>query len=152
MEFINKNLPRNAKVLFIGEGRSFYIDRAPVVSSAHDLTPIVEFAKSSNSANELYLKIKKEGITHIFFNMGEAIRLGRSYKMFQWDEKSLNVYNEFWKTYIKEIFNKDEIINGNFVNRVAVYEILPEKEAAIPHAPPVNLMTEIVVKNINLPK
>jgi len=149
MEFINKNLPKNAKVLFIGEGRSFYIDRIPVVSSAHDLTPIVEFAKSSNSADELYLKIKQEGITHIFFNMGEAIRLGKSYKMFQWDEKSLAVYNEFWKKYVKEIFNKDEMINGNFANRVSVYEILPEKEAAIPHTPPFNLMTEIVVKNIN---
>ncbi|MBI5572938.1 MAG: glycosyltransferase family 39 protein [Elusimicrobia bacterium] len=148
-EFINKNLPKDAKVLFIGEGRSFYIDRMPIVSSAHDLTPIVEFAKSSKSADELYLKIKQEGITHIFFNMGEAIRLGKSYKMFQWDEKSLDVYNEFWKKYVKEIFNKDEVINGNFANRVAVYEILSEKEAAIPHVPPFNLMTEVVVKNIN---
>jgi len=152
MEFINKNLPKDAKVLFIGEGRSFYVDRMPVVSSAHDLTPIVEFAKSSNSADELYLKIKQKGITHIFFNLGEAIRLGKSYRMFQWDEKALSVYNEFWKKYVKEIFNKDEMINGNFANRVAVYEILSEKEAIIPHTPPFNLMTEIVVKNLNLPK
>lgn len=152
MEFINKNLPDKAKVLFIGEGRSFYVDRMPVVSSAHDLTPIVEFAKSSKSADELQLKIKQEGITHIFLNMGEAIRLGKSYKMFQWDDKSLDIYNEFWKKYVKEIFNKDEIINGNFANRVAVYEILPEKEAIIPHVPPFNLMMEVVVKNINLQK
>ncbi|MFH1541152.1 MAG: hypothetical protein ABID79_04800 [Elusimicrobiota bacterium] len=148
MEFINKNLPKNAKVLFIGEGRSFYIDRVPVVSSAHDLTPIVEFAKSSNSADELYLKIKQEGITHIFFNIGEAIRLGKSYRIFQWDKKSLDVYNEFWKKYIKEIFNKDEMINGNFANRVVVYEILSEKDALIPHTPPLNIMTEIVLKNL----
>jgi len=148
MEFVNKNLPKDAKVLFIGDGRSFYIDRIPVVSSAHDMTPIVEFSKSSKSAAELHLKIKQEGITHIFFNMGEAIRLGKSYKMFQWDEQSLKVYDEFWKKYVKEIFNKDEMISGNFANRVAVYEILSEKEAVIPHIQPFNLMTEIVVKNL----
>jgi len=148
-DFINKNLPPDAKILFIGEGRSFYIDRVPVVSSAQDLTPIVEFAKRSGTADELYKDLKRQGITHIFFNLVEAIRLGRSYGMFNWDEKSLTVYNEFWKKYVKEIFSKDEINSGHFVNRVSVYEILNEEEAAIPHTPPLNLMTEIVVKNIN---
>ena len=152
MEFINKNLPGDSKVLFIGDGRSFYIERIPVVSSAQDMTPLVEWAKSSKTGDELYEKLKDEQITHIFFNMGEAIRLGASYRMFPWNEKSLNVYNEFWKKYVKEIFTKDEMINGNFANRVAVYEILSEKEAIIPHTPPFNLMTEIVVKNINLQK
>lgn len=152
IDFINKNLPKDSKVLFIGDGRSFYIERVPVVSSAQDMTPVVEFAKSSKDGYDLYLKIKKEGITHIFFNLGEAIRLGKSYRMFQWDEKSLGVYNDFWKKYVKEVFNKDEVINGNFANRVAVYEILSEKAALIPHNPPFNLMTEIVVKNINIQK
>ncbi|MEW6556906.1 MAG: phospholipid carrier-dependent glycosyltransferase [Elusimicrobiota bacterium] len=152
IEFINKNLLKDAKVMFIGEGRSFYIERIPVVSTAQDTTPIVKWAKSSKSADELYLKIKQECITHIFFNLGEAIRLGKSYRMFQWDEKSLSVYNKFWKKYVKEIFYKDETIQGNFLNRVAVYEILKDTGAAVPHIAPINLMSEIVVKNIRLVK
>jgi len=148
IEFINKELPKSAKILFIGEGRSFYINRIPVVSSAHDLTPIIEYAKASKSGDELYNNIKSQGITHILFNLGEAIRLGKSYRMFQWDNQSLSVYNDFWEKYVKEIFHKDETQNGNFLNRVAVYEILSEQEASLPHKPPMNLMSEVVIKNI----
>ena len=148
IEFINKELPKSAKILFIGEGRSFYINRIPVVSSAHDLTPIIEYAKASKSGDELYNNIKSQGITHILFNLGEAIRLGKSYRMFQWDNQSLSVYNDFWEKYVKEIFHKDETQNGNFLNRVAVYEILSEQEASLPHKPPMTLMSEVVIKNI----
>lgn len=148
VEFINKNLPQNAKVLFIGDGRSFYIERVPVVSSAQDMTPLVEYAKASKNGDELCLKMKKEGITHIFFNLGEARRLGGSYKMFQWDKKSLSVYNEFWNKYVKQVFSKDEMMRGQFVNRVAVYEILNEQDTSFPHIPPLNLMAEIVVKDM----
>lgn len=148
IEFINKNLPENAKVLFIGDGRSFYIERVPVVASAQDMTPLVEYAKAAKNGDELYLKMKEEGITHIFFNLGEARRLGGNYKMFPWNRKSLDVYNGFWNKYVKQVFSKDEMMQGQFVNRVAVYEILSEKDASIPHTPPLNLMTEIVVKDM----
>ncbi|MBN1383895.1 MAG: glycosyltransferase family 39 protein [Elusimicrobia bacterium] len=148
VEFINKNLPKDSKILFIGDGRSFYIERVPVVSSAQDMTPLVEYAKASKNADELYLKMKRKGITHIFFNLGEARRLGGNYKMFQWDKKSLSVYNKFWEKYVRQVFSKDEMMQGQFVNRIAVYEILSEKDALIPHNPPFNLMKEVVVKNI----
>ncbi|MFH0947665.1 MAG: glycosyltransferase family 39 protein [Elusimicrobiota bacterium] len=140
-EFVNKNLPQNAKILFIGDGRSFYFERTPVVSSAHDLTPIVEWSKKSASGKELYQQIQSEGITHIYFNLREAIRLSESYGMFQWDKKSIAVFNDFWEKYVKEIFCDEA------TNRIVVYEILSEKDALTLHTSPLNMMTEIVLKN-----
>ena len=148
-DFINENLPKNSRVLFLGECRSFYTKRVPVVSSVFDTAPITEWAKQAKDGRELYLKLKKEGVTHIFLNLGEARRLNESYKLFDFDDRSLAVYNEFWNKYVEEIFYKDETQGSNWVNRVAVYRLNSEQESSVPHKIPVNFMTQFILTTVS---
>ncbi len=58
-KYINENSPTEAKVWILNEPRGFYCDR-PYVTLL-ELGPV-------NSAEEILLKLRKEGITHLVFN------------------------------------------------------------------------------------
>ncbi len=145
-DFVNKNLPLNSKLLILGECRSFYFERMPVVSSVFDNSPLVRMAKQSEDSRALYLKMKEQGITHIVLNLGEGARLNASYKILDMDERAAAVYAQFWNKYAAEIFHNDETRNNNWVNRVAVYRLLDEKEADAAHTPPEDLVTKFILK------
>ena len=85
-------------MLFAGETRAFYCNRRFIAPSVNDVHPLVLFARASSTPEELQAKITAAGITHIFLNLGEAARLDKNYKLFQWDEASLRVFNAFDNT------------------------------------------------------
>ena len=147
IEFVNDKLPPHAKTLVVGDARSFYFRKDFVASSVFDKTPAVEWATASKDGDELYARMKTEGITHLLLNSSEAIRLGRSYRIFYWDERARMVFNDFWSHHLKEVFTHDETNDGRLLNRVAVYELIPGRPAGTP--PPINLMEEVVKKNID---
>lgn len=147
IEFINDKLPPQAKTLIVGDARSYYFRKDFIVSSVFDKTPAVEWAAASRDGDELYARMKSEGITHLLLNTSEAIRLGRSYGIFYWDERSRRVFNDFWNRHLQEVFTHDEAPDGRLLNRVAVYELVPSRPPGT--SPPFNLMEEVVRKNID---
>ncbi|MFH1239410.1 MAG: hypothetical protein V1653_04775, partial [bacterium] len=108
-EYINKNLPANAKILLVGEGRSYYIQRKVLTSSVYDQTPVVEWTKSSGSSEGVFLAMRKEHITHIMLNKPEALRLQKSYQIFYFNERELQIFNEFWKKYLRFLYHTHNI-------------------------------------------
>ncbi len=147
IEFINERLPAAAKTLIIGDGRSFYFKKDFVVSSVFDKTPIVEYAAASGNGEELYTRLRAEGITHLLINAAEAIKLGQGYRMFYWDARARSVFDEFWARHAREVFSRDEAQSGRLLNRVTVYEIA---ERLPPGTPPAfNVMKELIMKNID---
>ena len=100
VKYMNTGLPAESKVLFAGETRAFYCNRRFIAPSVNDVHPLVLFARASSTPEELQAKITAAGITHIFLNLGEAARLDKNYKLFQWDEASLRVFNAWWDRYI----------------------------------------------------
>ena len=147
IEFINEKLPAGAKTLIIGDSRSFYLKKDFVVSSVFDKTPIAEYAAASGNGEELYARLRAEGITHLLINVAEAIKLGQGYRMFYWDARARSVFDEFWARHAREVFSRDEAQGGRFLNRVAVYEIA---ENLPPGAPPAfNVMKELIMKNVD---
>lgn len=145
IEFINDKLPPRAKTLIVGDARSYYFRKDFVVSSVFDKTPAVEWAAASGDGDELYARMKAEGVTHLLVNTSEAIRLGRSYGIFYWDERTRGVFNDFWNRHLREVFARDEREDGNLVNRVAVYELV---QALPPGASPAFNLMELAHKNI----
>ncbi|MBI4656087.1 MAG: glycosyltransferase family 39 protein [Elusimicrobia bacterium] len=143
IKFINENLPPDAKVMIIGDGRTYYMERKFVASTVFDLTPMVEYSKKSGDAEGLYRKLKSEGITHILLNAGEALRLQEQYNIFYFDEKSFAVFNEFWDRRVSEAFSFDETQAGHFINRIVVYLISPEAKQG---KPAFNYIKEFVLK------
>ncbi len=147
IKFINENTAANAKVMFVGDERSFYLKRDFIVSSVYDRTAIVEYAAAAKDGDDLYARLKADGITHLLLNVAEAIRLGRDYRMFYWDERARNVFYDFWGKHVSEAFAYEEQEKGRAFNRVAVYTITEQVPPGSP--PPFNMMKEIIMKNID---
>ena len=114
IDYINKHVKRDARVLFMGETRGYYCQRRHVTNSVFDVPLIVKWTRKVNSDEGLYNLIRREGITHILFNPAEVKRL-ESFKMYDWDKKEFSVFISFWNKYLKRIFN---------YNNVVLYEIL----------------------------
>ena len=68
IEFINKNLPTDAVVLFVGEERGYYCRRKFIAASIFDVNPLVEAADSSSGPEEIYSRLKSLGVSHLLLN------------------------------------------------------------------------------------
>lgn len=147
IKFVNDKLPAGAKVLLVGDERSFYLKKKFIVSSVYDKSALVEYAIASRDGADLYARLRADGVTHLLINTAEAIRLGRGYRMFYWDARARGVFDAFWDAHAKEVFAFEETQNGKFLNRVAVYEIAAERPAG--STPPLNLIKEAVMRNID---
>lgn len=146
LKFVNEKLPAGAKVLMIGDERSFYLKKNFVVSSVYDKTAIVEYASSSKNGDEMFARLRADGVTHLLVNLMEGMRIGKDYNVFYFSPASLAVFNDLWSRHVKEVYFNDETDAGRFLNRTAVYELVPQRDAAAP--PPDNLVGEVVIKNI----
>ena len=143
MKFINSELPRDSRVLFAGETRGFYCERRFIAPSVNDVHLLVLFARESSTPEEMQAKISASGITHIFLNLAEALRLDRSYQLFQWDERSIAVFNAWWDRYARLIWSDMRNAPGEF-RLLFVYRI-----AAAPGTPPDrNYFNDLYVKGL----
>lgn len=143
IKFINEKLPPDSKILIVGDGRSFYLKKDFMGGTAADKAPLVEYCRSSSGGDEVYSRMKADGLTHILLNVVESLRMTQ-YGMFNFDAGSLAVFAGFWKGHVKEVFAYDEVQDGKAVNRVGVYELVGKRDAA--GAPPYDYISEVVMK------
>ncbi len=154
ISWANKNLPKDAKIVFMGETRPCYSERKVFTHSVADFNPLVLWCKEVKDEKELRKKLSEKGVTHILLNIPEARRLG-GYDIFQFEEKDFEIFCKFWNKYVKEIYQDiaDVTLNdgrrGSTViefwsqyrkspfNYVYLYQIMSE-EASKPHSPAYN--------------
>ena len=72
---INRRLPADAVVLFVGELRSYYCRRRVRVNGFPELGTPVRVVESSRTAEQVAAKLRAEGITHLLWSPREAERL-----------------------------------------------------------------------------
>lgn len=82
MQQINdvERFPPPMRVLFLGEARAFYCRRphvAPTVFNTHPLEQVVNAAESAEAIRE---GLKRRGITHLYVNTAELMRLQETYR------------------------------------------------------------------------
>jgi hypothetical protein len=75
IEYINRELPADAVVYFLAESRSFGIERKLVLEDPIIKPLIVEIAEISRSSEDMIVRLRSHGITHILFNRREAERI-----------------------------------------------------------------------------
>jgi len=68
-------LPKDARVMAIGEARSYYFTRPVALASVFDQHPIRKSVESANSSDEIISNLRDEGFTHIAVNEYELARL-----------------------------------------------------------------------------
>lgn len=103
LAYANKNLPRDAVILFIGETRGLFSERRFIVSGPSERAPLADWLRESPDADRLYARLCREGVTHILLNAPEAIRL-KSYDVLDWSGGNLRVLDDFWRAHVREIY------------------------------------------------
>jgi hypothetical protein len=73
----NTGLPPTATILMVGEPRSFGIDRDLLVEDPFRTPLLVEIAETSESPEEMSLRLQDLGVTHLLWNHAEAARIAR---------------------------------------------------------------------------
>ncbi|MDD5687893.1 MAG: glycosyltransferase family 39 protein [Elusimicrobia bacterium] len=137
--WLNKNIPADSKVLFVGESKSYYMQRDFISYSVEtNLQPLMEFLKASKDANAFRTLLQEKRVTHFLINYREAVRVNSSYKTFYWTESERKIFDEFWKKYIKfEYFDEG----------VYLYSVLPVGSQNNPKEACLNILEELEKKN-----
>ena len=112
----NRTLPPSATVLFVGEYRGYYLDRDRIIGSKYNASPLIRWARSASTADELLVRLRKEGITHLIYNQLEARRLEQGgYPAVRWpDDRSRKLFEQLRR----ERFTLLKVENGVFLYAV----------------------------------
>lgn len=146
IKYINEKTAPGSRTLMIGDEKSFYFKKDFVVSSVYDRTAIVEYAAASKDGEDLYARLKADGVTHLLLNTADAVRLGRDYRMFYWDARARGVFDAFWDRHARSVFAFDEAQGGRVFNRVEVYELVDRLPPGV--TPAFNAVRDIVMPGV----
>jgi len=103
MQYINKNLSSEAKILFIFLGkRGYYCDRKYVFDMNNNRSMLRQLVKSSDKPEKILSGLKEMGITHLLINYDIFDRWVKT-NLTNKDQKLLEA---FFKKYVKLLFFK----------------------------------------------
>ena len=74
-EWINRNTRADSRVLIVGDGRGYYLERPFVASSVFDTDFFEHWVRKSANAEGLKKNLEEVGITHLLVNVAEMRRL-----------------------------------------------------------------------------
>jgi 4-amino-4-deoxy-L-arabinose transferase-like glycosyltransferase len=77
--WMNENLPKEAKVLYVGEARAYYARHLVLWSTAFDRHPLTAMSREAKTTDELLGALRARSITHVYVNFSELERLRRGY-------------------------------------------------------------------------
>lgn len=110
ISYINHHLPRETRILFIGEVRSYYCQRDKLVSSQFDTNIILELIHNSKDIEGLMSNLKQLGVTYVLYNEVGANWLSKYFDYFHWQsEEKERLYNLFMRDYLRLIYSKGRI-------------------------------------------
>lgn len=73
--WMNRELPKEAVVLFVGESRTAYVDRRAIWSSAWDRGLLAQSLANGENAAGTLASMRQAGVTHIYVSFAELSRL-----------------------------------------------------------------------------
>ena len=108
IQFINENLPKDSKILFVGDNQTYYCKQDFISFSPLDYNPFAELVKKSRNEKEIEETLQKWGVTHIYLNLSEMKRVEETYKSFGWKEEDYKRFFSFLKDK-KVLFEKEGV-------------------------------------------
>jgi hypothetical protein len=85
--YLNGRAPAGAKVLLVGESRSYYLKRPYQLSSAIDHGIVNQYLAGSRDAREFSAAVQRDGFTYLLVNFSELERLQERYAIMSTAEK-----------------------------------------------------------------
>jgi hypothetical protein len=103
LRYINENLPEDARILFIFQGkRGYYCDREYVLDMNKNRSTLRQLVKRSDKPEEIAGALKEMGITHLFINDTIFDRWVKT----NFTTNDREVMKAFFKKYVKLLFFK----------------------------------------------
>jgi len=103
MQYINKNLPEDAKILFIYLGnRAYYCDREYVFDMNNNRSTFSQIVKGSSKPENIFLSLKSMDINHLLIRYDVFDEWVKT----NFTPKDREVMTAFFKKYVKLLFFK----------------------------------------------
>jgi hypothetical protein len=102
----DRMLPQDARILVVGEGRSWWCPRPHHVSSPYDAQWLQGVVERSRTAADVRQAVAAAGFTHLLFNWAELNRLGGDdYRLLRWRTPAdLERYREFGLRFTAQVW------------------------------------------------
>lgn len=105
VQYINKNLPEDAKILFIYLGkRGYYCDREYVLDMINNRSTFRQIVKGSSEPETIFLGLKRMGINHLLIRYDIFDKWVKT----NFTPKDREVMKAFFEKYVKLLFFKWE--------------------------------------------
>jgi hypothetical protein len=75
-----------------------------VPSSIFDTPAIVLAVGEAQNGEDLARRLRERGVTHLFLNLGEAIRT-ESVAPIRWDDRTWKTFDDFWRHHVRLIWS-----------------------------------------------
>jgi hypothetical protein len=92
--FVQHRVPRDAKLLFVGESRPYYFLREAVAPHPLDRHPLTAWVQEADSPEALAKRLARERITHVVLNIREFERLHDKYGVLAFDGDRAQEYDD----------------------------------------------------------
>jgi hypothetical protein len=127
-EFINRALPRDARVLVLGESRTYYIERDCVAATVFDHNPFWLAAGEARDGEDLYLRLRALGVTHLLLSAQQLIFRRDSPAILPRQAAGRPALREFWARRLRLLFEERQDSGPN-PRWLLVYEVAERPNA-----------------------
>ncbi|MDI6736169.1 MAG: glycosyltransferase family 39 protein [bacterium] len=104
-QYINKNLPASAKILFLWENRGYFCERTYIADSFFEVSQMLKLIRDSHDADGLLKKLKGLKITHVLINKNLASLFYQGKE----EDVELKIIGEFLDKYTELEYSKNNV-------------------------------------------
>ena len=110
--YINRALPADAKVLFVGEIFGYHCRRPYLLGSTFDTPPIVAYISEASDLEAFRRRLQAEGFTHVLYSQAQLRRFASLHERYlSWpDDRSRAIYREFMTRWLEPLHADDEAV------------------------------------------
>jgi hypothetical protein len=94
-EWTAANLPRDARLLIVGDARGVYYERNYCVNSVFDEQVLAQAARKEGDSRGIMSRLRRMGVTHLVVNTQEGVRNAEEYGHYELTEDQWRRLGEF---------------------------------------------------------
>jgi len=110
--FVNRALPADAKVLFVGEIFGYHCRKPYLLGSKFDTPPIVAYISAAPDLDAFRRRLAAEGFTHVLYSQAQLRRfVALPERYLAWpDDRSRAIYREFMTRWLEPLHADDDAV------------------------------------------
>ncbi len=141
-DYAKQNLPPGSRLLIVGDEKVSTCEMPFRASGVYNKSLLAVWTEQSSSADDLYRRFQKEGVTHMVININEIVRL-LGYNNLAWQDETLARVSDFWDRHVRLVHTlrvKEKYFDAQI--ELWLCEVLPAEEAARKGRAPANVFLQ----------